>query len=37
MLNKTGRDLDDLGPAELNPLIASAADKLGRMQESRSG
>ena len=37
VLNKTGRDLDDLGPDELNPLIASAADKLGRMQESRSG
>ncbi len=29
---KTGRGLDQLGPAELNPLIASAADKLERMQ-----
>ncbi|MCY3923834.1 MAG: Rad52/Rad22 family DNA repair protein, partial [Chloroflexi bacterium] len=29
---KTGRALDELGPAELNPLIASAADKLERMQ-----
>ena len=37
VLNKTGRDLDDLSPDDLNPLIASAADKLGRMQESRSG
>ncbi len=31
---KTGRALDDLGPAELNPLIASAAGKLERMQAS---
>jgi len=29
---KTGRALDELGPAELNPLVASAADKLERMQ-----
>ncbi len=36
VLSKTGRDLDDLGPAELNPLIASAADKLQRVQDSRS-
>ena len=36
VLNKTGRDLDELGPAELNPLIASAAGKLQWMQDSRS-
>ncbi len=34
--NKAGRDLDYLGPAELSPLIASAADKLQRMQDSHS-
>ncbi|MYC02426.1 MAG: hypothetical protein F4X58_10950 [Chloroflexi bacterium] len=34
---KTGRELDELGPDELNPLIASAADKLERMQASRAG
>ncbi len=32
--NKTGRELDELGPAELNPLIASAADKLAQAQQS---
>ncbi len=32
--NKTGRELDQLGPAELNPLIASAADKLAQAQQS---
>ncbi len=31
---KTGRALDDLGPDDLNPLIASAADKLERLQGS---
>lgn len=35
--NKTGRDLDELGPAELNPLIASAADKLAQAQQSAAG
>jgi DNA repair and recombination protein RAD52 len=35
--NKTGRELDQLGPAELNPLIASAADKLAQAQQSRAG
>ena len=34
---KTGRALDDLGPAELNPLIASAAGKLERMQQPQNG
>ena len=34
---KTGRSLDELGPAELNPLIGSAADKLERMQQAQSG
>ena len=32
--DKTGRELDQLGPAELNPLIASAADKLDRKQQA---
>ena len=35
--NKTGRELDELGPAELNPLIASAADKLAQAQQSTAG
>jgi recombination DNA repair RAD52 pathway protein len=35
--NKTGRELDELGPAELNPLIASAADKLAQAQKSAAG
>lgn len=35
--NKTGRELDELGPAELNPLIASAADKLAQAQQSSAG
>ena len=35
--NKTGRELDELGPAELNPLIASAADKLAQAQRSAAG
>ena len=35
--NKTGRELDELGPAELNPLIASAADKLAQAQQSAAG
>ena len=34
---KTGRALDELGPSELNPLIASAADKLERMQGAPAG
>ncbi len=34
---KTGRALEDLGPAELNPLIASAAGKLERMQGAPAG
>ncbi|MCY3923229.1 MAG: Rad52/Rad22 family DNA repair protein [Chloroflexi bacterium] len=34
---KTGRSLDELGPAALNPLIASAADKLERMQGAPAG
>ena len=34
---KTGRSLDELGPDELNPLIASAADKLERMQGAPAG
>ena len=37
VLTKTGLALDDLGPAELNPLIASAADKLERMQGTATG
>ena len=35
--NKTGRELDELGPAELNPLIASAADKLAQAQQPAAG
>ncbi len=35
--NKTGRELDELGPAELIPLIASAADKLAQAQQSAAG
>ena len=35
--NKTGRDLDELGVAELTPLIASAADKLQQRQRSGTG
>ncbi len=35
--NKTGRELDELGPAELNPLIASAADKLAQAQQAAAG
>ncbi len=34
---KTGRELDQLGVAELNPLIASAADKLERRQTAHQG
>ncbi|MYC01168.1 MAG: hypothetical protein F4X58_04530 [Chloroflexi bacterium] len=34
---KTGRPLDELGPDELNPLVASAADKLERMQAALAG
>jgi len=34
---KTGRALDDLGPAELNPLIASAADKLEQRRQAEQG
>ncbi|MYB23050.1 MAG: hypothetical protein F4066_03585 [Chloroflexi bacterium] len=34
---KTGRALDELGPAELNPLIASAADKLEQRRQAESG
>ena len=34
---KTGRTLDDLGPDDLNPLVASAADKLERMQGTAAG
>ncbi|MDE2747060.1 MAG: hypothetical protein F4Z51_11550 [Chloroflexi bacterium] len=34
---KTGRELDELGPAELNPLIASAADKLERRRQGEHG
>jgi len=33
---KTGCELDQLGPAELNPLIASAADKLERRRQAES-
>ena len=35
--NKTGRDLDELGVAELTPLIASAADKLQQRQRNGNG
>ncbi len=35
--NKTGRELDDLGADELNPLIASAADKLAQAQQAAAG
>jgi len=34
---KTGRELDELSPAELNPLIASAADKLERRRQGDHG
>ncbi|MCY3569018.1 MAG: RAD52 family DNA repair protein [Chloroflexi bacterium] len=34
---KTRRALDDLGPDDLNPLIASAAEKLERMQGTAAG
>ncbi|MYB21356.1 MAG: hypothetical protein F4Y29_02325 [Chloroflexi bacterium] len=34
---KTGRELEELGPPELNPLIASAAGKLERMQGTPAG
>ena len=34
---KTGRSLDELGPAELNPLIASAAEKLERRRAAELG
>ena len=34
---KTGRPLEELGPAELNPLIASAADKLERRRAAELG
>ena len=34
---KTGRPLDELGPDDLNPLIASAAEKLERRQRSEQG
>ena len=34
---KTGRPLDELGPAELNPLIASAAEKLERRRAAELG
>ena len=34
---KTGRELDQLGPAELNPLIASAADKLEQRRQAEQG
>jgi len=34
--SKTGCELDQLGPAELNPLIASAADKLERRRQAES-
>ena len=34
---KTGRPLDQLGPAELNPLIASAAEKLERRRAAELG
>ena len=34
---KTGRPLEELGPAELNPLIASAAEKLERRRAAELG
>ena len=34
---KTGHALDELGPAELNPLIASAADKLEQRRQGEHG
>ena len=34
---KTGRALDQLGPDDLNPLIASAADKLERRRQAEEG
>ncbi len=34
---KTGRPLDELGPDEINPLIASAAEKLEQRQRSEQG
>ena len=34
---KTGRPLDELGPDDLNPLIASAAEKLEQRQRSEQG
>ncbi len=34
---KTGRPLDQLGPDEINPLIASAAEKLEQRQRSEQG
>ena len=34
---KTGLELDELGPAELNPLIASAADKLEQRRLAEQG
>ncbi len=34
---KTGHSLDELGPAELNPLIASAAEKLERRRAAELG
>ncbi len=34
---RTGRELAALGPAELNPLIASAAEKLQRVQDVQTG
>ncbi|MYF04107.1 MAG: hypothetical protein F4230_03700 [Holophagales bacterium] len=34
---KTGHALEDLGSAELNPLIASAADKLERRRQGEHG
>ena len=34
---KTGRPLDDLGPDAINPLIASAAEKLEQRQRSQQG
>ncbi len=34
---KTGRSLDQLGPDEINPLIASAAEKLEQRQQSEQG
>ena len=34
---KTGRPLDDLGPDEINPLIASAAEKLEQRQKAEQG